>query len=83
MSIHTNCAVLPATKTVADKAHFAYRLHWSPLWVDISTLAYEANLTADQNCFQRYPQNSMFTATGRPTDVPLVVLRYSVGVLGQ
>jgi len=30
----------------------------------------------------RYPQNLMFTATGGPTDVPLVVLGYSVGVVG-
>jgi len=27
----------------ADTACFVYRLHWSSLWVEISTLAYEAN----------------------------------------
>jgi len=32
---------------------------------------------------QRYPQKSMFTAAGWPTDVPLVVLGYSVWVVGQ
>jgi hypothetical protein len=32
---------------------------------------------------QRYPQKSTFTAAGRHTDIPLVVLRYSVGVVGQ
>jgi len=31
----------------------------------------------------RYPQKSMFTATKGHTDVPLVVLGYSVGVVGQ
>jgi len=31
----------------------------------------------------RYQQKSMFTATGGHTDVPLVVLGYSVGVVGQ
>jgi hypothetical protein len=31
----------------------------------------------------RYPQKSMFTATGGPTDMPLVVLGYSVGAVGQ
>jgi len=30
-----------------------------------------------------YQQISMFTATGGPTDMPLVVLGYSVGVVGQ
>jgi hypothetical protein len=34
--------------TVADTARFVYRLNWSPLWVEISTLAYEANLIVDQ-----------------------------------
>jgi hypothetical protein len=29
----------------------------------------------------RYPEKSMFTATGGPTDVPLVVLGYSGGVV--
>jgi hypothetical protein len=32
---------------------------------------------------QRYPQKSMFTATGGTTDMPLVVLEYSVGVVRQ
>jgi len=31
------------TNTVADTARFVYRLHWSSLWVEISTLACEAN----------------------------------------
>jgi len=31
---------------------------------------------------QRYPQKSTFTVTGVPTDMPLVVLGYSVGVVG-
>ena len=69
--------------TAADTAHFVYRLHWSPLWVEISTMAYEVNLIVDQKSFLRYPQNSMFTATGGPTNVPLVVPGYSVGVAGQ
>jgi len=77
MSIHAICAVLSATKTVADTAHFVYCLRWSSLWDDISTLAYEANLIVDQKCFQRYPQNSMFTATGGLTDH----LLYSWGTL--
>jgi len=83
MSKHTKCAFLSATNTVAGTARFVYRLHWSPLWVEISTLAYEANLIVDQKCFRRYPQNSTFTATGGPTYVPLVMLGYSVGVVGQ
>jgi len=83
MSTHTNCAVLSAVDTAADTAHFVYRLHWSPLWIEISTLAYEVNLTVDQKCFQRHPQNLMFTATGGPTNVPLVVLGYFVGDVGQ
>jgi hypothetical protein len=83
MSTHTHCAVLSVTNTAADIARFVYRLHWRPLWVEISTLAYKANLTVDQKCFRRYPQNRMFTASGGPTDVPLVVLEYSVGVVGQ
>jgi len=29
-----------------------------------------------------YPQKSMFGAAGGPTDMPLVVLGYSVGVVG-
>ena len=32
---------------------------------------------------RRYPQKSMFTATGGPIDLPLVVLGYSVGAVGQ
>jgi hypothetical protein len=32
---------------------------------------------------RRYPQKSTFTAAGRHTDVPLVVLGYSIGVVGQ
>jgi hypothetical protein len=32
---------------------------------------------------QKYAQKSMFTATVGPTDVPVVVLGYSVGVIGQ
>ena len=32
---------------------------------------------------QRYPQKSMFTATDEPTEMPLVVLEYSVGVIGH
>ena len=32
---------------------------------------------------QRYPQKLMFTAIEGPTDVPLVVLGYSVGVVRQ
>ena len=32
---------------------------------------------------QRYPQKVMFTAAGGNTDMPLVVLGYSVGVVGQ
>jgi len=83
MSTHTKCAVLSATNMVADTARFVYRLHWSPLWVEISSLGCEANLIVEQKCFQRYPQNSTFTATGGPTDVPLVVLGHSVGVVGQ
>jgi len=83
MSTHKNCKVLSATNAAADTAHFVYRWHWSLLWVEISTLAHEANLIVDQKCFRRYPQNSMFTATGGPTDMPLVVLDYSVGVVGQ
>jgi len=31
---------------------------------------------------QRCPQKSMYTAAGGPTDVPLVMLGYSVGVVG-
>jgi len=31
------------TNTVPDTACFVYRFHCSPLWVDISTLAYETN----------------------------------------
>jgi len=31
---------------------------------------------------QRYPQKFMFTDTEGPTDMPLVVLEYSVGVVG-
>jgi len=31
---------------------------------------------------RRYPQISTFTATGGPTDLPLVVLGYSLGVVG-
>jgi hypothetical protein len=49
----------------------------------MSTLAYEASLIVDQKCFQRYPQNSMFTGMGGPTEVHLVVLGYSVLVVGQ
>jgi len=30
-----------------------------------------------------YPEKSMFTATEGPTDLPLVVLGYSVGIVGQ
>jgi len=30
----------------------------------------------------RYPQKLMFTATGGPTDMPVVELEYSVGVVG-
>jgi len=83
VSTHINCAVLSATNTVAETSRFVYRLHWSSLWVEISTLACEGNLIVDQKCFRIYPQNSMFTATGGPTDVPLVVLGYSVGAVGQ
>jgi len=32
---------------------------------------------------QRYPQKSMFPATGGPPDIPLVVLGYSAEVVGQ
>jgi len=32
---------------------------------------------------QRYSEKTMFTATEGPTDMPLVVLRYSVRVVGQ
>jgi len=46
-------------------------------------MAYEVNLIVDQKCFWRYPQNLMFTATGGPTNVPLVVLGYFVGVVEQ
>jgi len=31
---------------------------------------------------RRYPQISTFTATGGPTDLPLVVLGLSLGVVG-
>jgi len=31
----------------------------------------------------RYPQKVMFTAAGGNTDMPLMVLGYSVGVVGQ
>jgi len=60
---------------------------WSSLCVEISTLSYEAKIlslperslvycTYINVTFknQRYSQVSMFTATGGPTDVPLVVL---------
>jgi len=70
---------------------FEYRFLWGSLWVEISTLAYEANSSCwperlsvaysihiiQTNVMiknQRYPQISTSTATGRPTDVPLVVL---------
>jgi len=74
MSTHTNRAVLSVTNTLAKTAHFVYHLHWSPLWVEISTLAYEVNLIVDQECFRRYPQNSMFTTTGGPTTCSAGVL---------
>jgi len=32
---------------------------------------------------RRYPKKSMFTAIGGPTDMPLVMLGYAVGVVGQ
>jgi hypothetical protein len=31
----------------------------------------------------RYPPKSMFTATEVPTNMPLLVLEYSAGVVGQ
>jgi hypothetical protein len=75
-------------------------LHWSSLWVEISTLAHEANTFFAREVVSGvlYPYNSnktnaqkleistkkklMFTATGGPTDVPHVVLGYSVSVVG-
>jgi len=83
MPTHTNCTVLSAVNTAAETAHFVCCLHWSPPWVEITTMAYEVNLIVDQKCLRRNPQNSMFTATGGPTNVPLVVLGYFVGVVGQ
>ena len=40
---HITNAVLLASNTFRDTAHFIYRLHWSPMWVEISMLAYEMN----------------------------------------
>jgi len=31
------------TNKVLDTASFVYSLHWSSLWVEISTMVYEAN----------------------------------------
>jgi hypothetical protein len=81
MSIYTDCAVISATNRVEDTARFVYRLRWSPLWVEISTLAYEANFLT-RNVFGDI-HKTMFTATEGPTDVPVVVLGYSVAVVGQ
>jgi hypothetical protein len=85
MSTHTNCAVLSPTNTDEDTVRCVYRLHLSPLWDEILTLAYmcEANLIVDQKYFRRYPQSSMFTSTGGLTDVPLLFMGYSVEVVGQ
>jgi len=38
------------TNTVPETARFVCHLHWSPLWLEISTPAYETNI----NC---WPQN--------------------------
>jgi len=71
--------------------HLHYPLLWGSLWVEISTLAYEANYSCWSEMLsvaycthiiqtklmlknRRYPQNSRFTATEGPTDMPLVVL---------
>jgi hypothetical protein len=79
----TTAQSLSATNSVADTVCFVCHLHLSPPRVEISTQAYEANLIVDQKCFRRYPKYSMFRATCGPTDVPLVVLGYFVGFVGQ
>jgi hypothetical protein len=83
MSTHTTCAVLSAVNTAADTAHFVYRLHWSPLWVEKSALACYVNLIVDLMCFWRYPQNLMFTATEGTTNVPLVLMGTLKGLWGS
>jgi len=79
---------------------FIYHLHRSPLWVEISTLAYKMNTNCWPERFSvaycthvvqtklmlkngRYSQKLMFTATGVSRDVPLVVMGYSIRVVGQ
>jgi len=84
---------------VPDTAHPVYPSHWSPLWCEISTLAYEKNTncgpeTFSVACCTHIVQTKLMlknqistkidvTATGRSGDVHLVVLGYSVGVVDQ
>jgi hypothetical protein len=83
MSTDTNSAVLSPTYGVEDTARVFYRLHRGQLWVEISTLAYEANLIYGQKYIWRYSQNSMFTTTEGTTNVLRLMLGYSVVAVEQ
>jgi len=51
MSTFTSAQFSQLTNTVKNTAVFIYRPHWSPLCVEISTLAFETNI-ADEKVFQ-------------------------------
>ena len=54
-------------------------------WPERFSVAYCTHIVQTKQMLknQRYPQKSLFTATGGSTDVPFVVLGYSVGVVRQ
>jgi hypothetical protein len=63
-------------------------LPWSSLWVEISTLVYEMNTsvqypyTSDKTNAQKSEISTKINAAGKPTDMPVVVLGKSVGIVG-
>jgi len=83
MSTHTTCAVLSAVNTAADTAHFVYRLHWSPLWVEKSALACYVNLIVDLMCFLEISTKLDVYSYRRYHKCASCINGYFEGVVGQ